>query len=557
MLPVHRSPAPVRLRPRRRRHQPRRRRARTLAAVALVAAISPAGCPRPLAAAPRPADQAPGAAHAPPVDAPIADPFRPPAGPYAAGNRGIEYDTQPGDEVRASADGTVSFAGPVAGGLHVTVSHADGVRTSYSFLAEVAVARGQHVRRGDRVGTAGERLHFGARAGDDYFDPAALFTGSVAEVELLPFEVPPGSSPDAEARALAHLVLDDMTWRSGLPSLDDTVRWLRDGAHQGLAATGELSPLTRGVDLAADLADAVLFAGPCSTGPPPVRPVAGQRRVAVTVAGLGSSNDDAAIDGLRTDDLGYDGERVVRFSYNGGRTAATGAAFPAVAARGYGPADTQRDVVAAAQRLADLLEDVASADPAAMVDVYAHSLGGVVTRLALLELDRRGADLGRLGVVITLATPHQGADAATAATGRLGSRLALDVAASLVDIGPDPGAPAIGQLSERSTVVTGLGAAGVPGGVRVVSIAARGDLVVAAPHTEVVGADNVTVPVGGLGAHSDLVASDAATAEMARALAGRPPGCERWHDAVADVVVGHAISGVEDHIGAAAGMPVG
>ncbi|HEX6567659.1 MAG TPA: hypothetical protein VF015_00765, partial [Acidimicrobiales bacterium] len=62
---------------------------------------------------------------------------------------------------------------------------------------------------------------------------------------------------------------------------------------------------------------------------------------------------------------------------------------------------------------------------------------------------------------------------------------------------------------------------------------------------------NVTVPVTGLGAHGDLVGSDAATAEMARALAGRAPGCESWDDAVADVLAGHAISAVEDHLGAA------
>jgi murein DD-endopeptidase MepM/ murein hydrolase activator NlpD len=67
--------------------------------------------------------------------------------------------------VRASGDGTVVFAGAVAGTLHVTLSHADGLRTSYSFLATVEVVVGQRLRQGDRLGTSGDRFHFGVRSG--------------------------------------------------------------------------------------------------------------------------------------------------------------------------------------------------------------------------------------------------------------------------------------------------------------------------------------------------------------------------------------------------------
>jgi hypothetical protein len=59
------------------------------------------------------------------------------------------------------------------------------------------------------------------------------------------------------------------------------------------------------------------------------------------------------------------------------------------------------------------------------------------------------------------------------------------------------------------------------------------------------------VPVAGLGAHGDLVGSDAATAELARALAGQPPGCESRLDAAADVLVGHGIALTEDAAGLA------
>ncbi|MDQ1375138.1 MAG: hypothetical protein QOJ09_2476, partial [Actinomycetota bacterium] len=78
----------------------------------------------------------------PPVSAPVADPFRPPSSTYGPGNRGLDYATAPGTEVKAAGDGEVVFAGQVGGGLHVVVLHPDGIRSSYSFLSSVRVQRG-------------------------------------------------------------------------------------------------------------------------------------------------------------------------------------------------------------------------------------------------------------------------------------------------------------------------------------------------------------------------------------------------------------------------------
>lgn len=113
--------------------------------------------------------------HIPPVDAPVRDPYRPPATPYGPGNRGIEYATEPGTPVRASADGVVAFAGLIGADRYVSIDHPDGVRTSYSYLETIAVRAGEELRQGDVVGTAGDRLHFGARRNGEYFDPASLF----------------------------------------------------------------------------------------------------------------------------------------------------------------------------------------------------------------------------------------------------------------------------------------------------------------------------------------------------------------------------------------------
>lgn len=111
----------------------------------------------------------------PPVRGPVVDPFRPPPQPWLPGNRGLEYATIPGTLVRAIGPGRVSFAGPVAGSLHVTVTHPDGLRSSYSFLAAVRVRRSAAVSAGAVVGVAAARLHLGVRRGRRYLDPASLW----------------------------------------------------------------------------------------------------------------------------------------------------------------------------------------------------------------------------------------------------------------------------------------------------------------------------------------------------------------------------------------------
>ncbi len=117
----------------------------------------------------------------------MVDRFRPPTTPYGPGNRGWEYATESGSTVRAAADGTVTFAGGVGGTTAVTVAHADGLRTSYSYLERALVTSGDHVRLGDPVGRSASRLHFGVRRGDVYLDPALLFAPPAARrVRLVP-----------------------------------------------------------------------------------------------------------------------------------------------------------------------------------------------------------------------------------------------------------------------------------------------------------------------------------------------------------------------------------
>jgi murein DD-endopeptidase MepM/ murein hydrolase activator NlpD len=134
---------------------------------------------------------APAAAQSPrfvaPVVAPISDPYRPPTSPYGPGNRGIEYETEPGTDVRASGAGVVAFAGIIAYERYVSIDHQGGIRTTYAYLATIAVVAGQRVAQGDVIGTAGARLHFGARRFGVYIDPASLFeTITARHVRLVP-----------------------------------------------------------------------------------------------------------------------------------------------------------------------------------------------------------------------------------------------------------------------------------------------------------------------------------------------------------------------------------
>jgi hypothetical protein len=281
------------------------------------------------------------------------------------------------------------------------------------------------------------------------------------------------------------------------------------------------------------------------------------RRIALLVAGLGSTSEHGAIDDVDTATLGYAAADVVRFSYAGGRTPDPTDGFAGLPAATYDAADTQRDLRAAGARLANLLEDLAAHGGGAPLDVFAHSQGGLVTRLALVELERRHgtAWLDRLGLVATLGTPHGGADLATAihavASTRAGS-MALDGAAVALRLELDDEGPSVAQLSETSDVVEDLRDATIPEVVDAVSIGARGDLVVPTARIGAPGATRVVVPLAGPKAHDSLPGSPEATRELSLALAGLPPACRSLGHALTDELAGEAISYGEDLLGALA-----
>lgn len=104
-------------------------------------------------------------------------PFDPPDQPWLPGHRGVDLAGTEGTTVRSVADGVVTYSGTIAGVGIVSVTHADGVRSTYQPLTD-RVSRGERVGAGERVGVleashcaASACLHLGALRGDAYLDP--------------------------------------------------------------------------------------------------------------------------------------------------------------------------------------------------------------------------------------------------------------------------------------------------------------------------------------------------------------------------------------------------
>jgi len=124
----------------------------------------------------------------PPVSGQITDHFRPPACPYCAGNRGIEYRTARNAPVRAVEAGIVTFSGRVASTAYVVIEHRNNWKVTYGRLTETLVERGQRVARGARVGVAGPDFYFGLRINDQYRDPETLLGTEIGRPRLVPVD---------------------------------------------------------------------------------------------------------------------------------------------------------------------------------------------------------------------------------------------------------------------------------------------------------------------------------------------------------------------------------
>ncbi|GAB3888995.1 peptidoglycan DD-metalloendopeptidase family protein [Microbispora bryophytorum subsp. camponoti] len=119
-------------------------------------------------------------------------PFDPPPQRWLAGHRGVDLAVRPGEKVMAAGPGVVGAAERVAGQGVVTISHSDGLRTTY-LPVRALVRPGDVVAAGQVIGIVEEDavahcttvcLHWGLLRGRLYLDPLLLF--GRGQVRLLP-----------------------------------------------------------------------------------------------------------------------------------------------------------------------------------------------------------------------------------------------------------------------------------------------------------------------------------------------------------------------------------
>ena len=525
-----------------------------------------------------------------PVPGPVVNPFRAPLARFAAGHRGVDFAAASGSLVRAANDGRVTFAGTVAGALHVVVAHNNGIRTSYSFLARVDVRVGQPVIRGQVVGLAGGHgeghspgvLHFGVRIGERYIDPMLLFgpTDLTQLVRLVPVEervAADNASAAKEFRELSKIANapapshDDGDCMGGIPVFEqgcDAVSYAADVGSDAFDATveagiwavhavGHLSAeafdhLVRTMraiahaieDAAEGIAGAAArIAEAAASGaltvfhevvrlgrriierltscpqPPPVAHPKGSGNVVVAVGGLGSSRSRRR-DGTLTSSfhfeaqvLGYQMQDVVPFSYD-----------PATPT--YAPDETFGDLHAKARLLGEQIQAAAAAHPGRAIDLVAHSQGGVVVDLFLMEVYRgHESEYPPIANVVTFASPHEGTPLAD-----LG-KAAQEIPALAVPIReghPELAGRSLDQLREGSPTIQGLWAEGrhLPGNIRVLSIVGSEDPVVPSTSGDAPGAEKIVVPVGDVlvpDDHSAILRDDDALSAAQAQLSGGHP----------------------------------
>lgn len=105
---------------------------------------------------------------------------------------GLDLITYEGDAVYAAADGTVSGVVRSAKGLGnvVSIDHGNGYETRYAFLTDIVVGKGQHVKKGKKLGKVGisrtsfvPHLHYEVYRNGECMNPVNYAFASVGPYE--------------------------------------------------------------------------------------------------------------------------------------------------------------------------------------------------------------------------------------------------------------------------------------------------------------------------------------------------------------------------------------
>ena len=120
-------------------------------------------------------------------------PFNKPAKNWLPGHRGVDLEAAPTDPIYAASDGTIIYAGTLAGIPTVSIEHPGGLRTTYQPVLPL-VAVGDTVTRQQPIGTLAPGgthgypgLQWGAKFGaDDYINPLTLLPAPVIRLKPPP-----------------------------------------------------------------------------------------------------------------------------------------------------------------------------------------------------------------------------------------------------------------------------------------------------------------------------------------------------------------------------------
>jgi hypothetical protein len=485
----------------------------------------------------------------PPVDGEITRAFRAPAFAYGPGHRGVDFVAAPGTPVRAAADG--------------------GLRTTYAFLADIAVHEVDRVARGQVVGAAGGTgpehdqggLHFGVRLGDRYLDPQQLLEicDLTQLVRLVPVDELPAEPWDARRQSAqgslasggsgVAAVAGDLAGafgdaagavvgagRRSWDALSDIAGAAAGGARavagtgatagRGLASVASAAFDSSPAGVAASVAAAVAGGAvdwwrhrrECSDEVAVADGTGGSGHLLMAVAGIDSAGaPNAPTFGLDTRALGYHAAEVTYFSY-----APDGGA--------YSPEQTHGDLRRAGLHLAEQLKGMQREHPGREVDLVAHSQGGVVVDAFLQDYyDAADPEFPPIGTVVTLSSPHEGAPLATAAADWRRS----PVGAALMDAAqarlpaPPADAMSVRQIDEHSRFLRELWDDRLPDHIDFTTIGATDDVLVPATQIDVPDATKVVVDVGGgpLDDHANIPHDPGALGVVRAALEGRSPPC--------------------------------
>jgi murein DD-endopeptidase MepM/ murein hydrolase activator NlpD len=98
---------------------------------------------------------------------------------------GIDIEGKPGEKIRASGNGVISYVGiSPTGGRTIVIKHNDYIRTTYLNLFQIFVYKGESINQGDLIASIGSKddpsnskihLHFGIIYQDKYLDPEDVF----------------------------------------------------------------------------------------------------------------------------------------------------------------------------------------------------------------------------------------------------------------------------------------------------------------------------------------------------------------------------------------------